>query len=237
MDFLSEYYLWFLVGGIILVMALIGYIADKTDFGRKEVTPKQKKVKNDNMTPSVETNQEINSVVNEQPINEENNITIEDPVVQDIPTSNVEPAETYNNINDIDPFVMPSDNVISEQPIVQEFNEQPFVEEVNNQMITQEVGEQPFVQGFNEMPAIKSSDDVDIEIKEVTDDSTFALSDDLSSFAAAEMINSIGSADLVNHTVSEVISEDIPVEPVINAEQTVEEVSPIEDTEDDIWKF
>ena len=35
MDFIVENYVWFIVGGIIILMAVIGYIADKTDFGRK----------------------------------------------------------------------------------------------------------------------------------------------------------------------------------------------------------
>lgn len=41
-DFFVDNWLWFLVGGIVLLMTLIGYIAEKTDFGRKEV---EKKVK------------------------------------------------------------------------------------------------------------------------------------------------------------------------------------------------
>ena len=35
MDFISNNFVWFIVAGIIILMAIIGYIADKTDFGRK----------------------------------------------------------------------------------------------------------------------------------------------------------------------------------------------------------
>lgn len=52
MDFIVQNYVWFIVGGIIILMAVIGYIADKTDFGRKgkeenkvEKPKKEKKVK------------------------------------------------------------------------------------------------------------------------------------------------------------------------------------------------
>lgn len=50
MQFLADNYFWFILGGIIILMAIIGYIADKTDFGRnKESKPKttkpEKKVK------------------------------------------------------------------------------------------------------------------------------------------------------------------------------------------------
>lgn len=46
MDFIVENYVWFIVIGIIILMAVIGYIADKTDFGRKgkEEDTKEKKV-------------------------------------------------------------------------------------------------------------------------------------------------------------------------------------------------
>ena len=44
MDFVIENYIWFLIIGVILVMALIGYIAEKTDFV-KEKEPKEKKPK------------------------------------------------------------------------------------------------------------------------------------------------------------------------------------------------
>ena len=46
MDFIVDNYVWFIVVGIIILMAVIGYIADKTDFGRKgkEEATKEKKV-------------------------------------------------------------------------------------------------------------------------------------------------------------------------------------------------
>ena len=46
MDFIVDNYVWFIVVGIIILMAVIGYIADKTDFGRKgkDEDTKEKKV-------------------------------------------------------------------------------------------------------------------------------------------------------------------------------------------------
>ena len=35
MDFIVDNYIWFIVIGVVILMAVIGYIADKTDFGRK----------------------------------------------------------------------------------------------------------------------------------------------------------------------------------------------------------
>lgn len=53
-DFIVENYLWFIIGGVVLLMALIGYIAEKTNFGRgngegtKEKTKKEKVKKDKN---------------------------------------------------------------------------------------------------------------------------------------------------------------------------------------------
>lgn len=55
MDFIVENYLWFGIAGVILLMALIGFLAEKTDFitgtvdnDLKDRKKKKKKEKNDN---------------------------------------------------------------------------------------------------------------------------------------------------------------------------------------------
>ena len=45
MDFITENYVWIIVAGVIILMAIIGYIADKTDFGRKGKTEKTEEKK------------------------------------------------------------------------------------------------------------------------------------------------------------------------------------------------
>lgn len=45
MEFIMEHYIWFLIGGIILIMTLIGYIADKTEYIEKEKEKKKNKQK------------------------------------------------------------------------------------------------------------------------------------------------------------------------------------------------
>lgn len=52
MDFVIENYVWFIIAGVILVMALIGYIAEKTDFV-KEKEPRKKK-ENKNKTEKID---------------------------------------------------------------------------------------------------------------------------------------------------------------------------------------
>ena len=45
MDFIADNYVWFIVAFVVIVMAIIGYFADKTDFGRK-IEKKEKKQNN-----------------------------------------------------------------------------------------------------------------------------------------------------------------------------------------------
>lgn len=43
MEFVMENYLWIAIGGIALLMIIIGYFAEKTDFGRKPLRNKENK--------------------------------------------------------------------------------------------------------------------------------------------------------------------------------------------------
>ena len=56
MDFIVDNYVWFIGGGIVLLMIIIGYIAEKTDFGRKPFSTKKanKEVKNEVKEETVE---------------------------------------------------------------------------------------------------------------------------------------------------------------------------------------
>lgn len=58
MSFIEQNYLWFIIAGIIIVMIIVGYIAEKTDFGHKkiekQVKPKVEKVKQEKKEIKVE---------------------------------------------------------------------------------------------------------------------------------------------------------------------------------------
>lgn len=44
MEFVMNNYLWFLIGGIVLLMIIIGYFAEKTNFGKIPLNNKKKQV-------------------------------------------------------------------------------------------------------------------------------------------------------------------------------------------------
>ena len=65
MDFLLDNYVWFICGGVIAIMTIIGYFAEKTDFGRKN-----RKLEESNID-EVSEGSEISEVVPEQEISSE----------------------------------------------------------------------------------------------------------------------------------------------------------------------
>lgn len=117
MDFITENYIWFIVGGVVVLMAIIGYIADKTDFGRKGKTEKivdKKKKKNKETKP---TKIEVDA----KGINE---------LSQDVAEKNFKNSE--NEVNNDVSFTPPlTDNV---QPTV---NDQQFTTPTANETVDQ----------------------------------------------------------------------------------------------------
>lgn len=176
MEFLSEYYLWFIIGGIILVMAIIGYIADKTDFGRKnKATDTDNKLKDDKK-----------EIVNNEPV------VAEAPVVEEVSDNSVETELINTNINtdinDIDapivdePSLEVNDINVEEQKVEENLNGLDLKEKDNEISITNDISSNNIGEGIN--------------VEEVVDDSSYILSNDLSSFAA-------GTVNLNENSVTE----------------------------------
>lgn len=97
MDFIVDNYLWFIVGGTVVLMIIIGFIAEKTDFGRKpfnqnkkEKRAKNKKVEDSDDEISVENNEE------EAVVDSEFGLPIEDAQIED--TLVVETDEVENDL-------------------------------------------------------------------------------------------------------------------------------------------
>lgn len=58
MGFIQENFVWIVIGVIVILMAIVGYIADKTDFGRKTFDKKVKETK-PKEEPKVEIEEEV----------------------------------------------------------------------------------------------------------------------------------------------------------------------------------
>lgn len=139
MEFFVENWLWFLVGGIVILMTIIGYIAEKTDFGRKDIQKKEKKkektevleseikeesepVVEKEVEPDVQIALATDSILEEPELLEpelqsDNSSTEEIPEELKVPFGDVSFDEPIDNMTDkfnsIDPFV---DEVVEEEP-------------------------------------------------------------------------------------------------------------------------
>ena len=130
-DFVVENYIWFIVGVIVLLMIIIGFIAEKTDFGRKPFSDKKKeKVEKkeeseDSMIEEVKNN-EANSY--DEPVGEDINDAIDIPEVSDEPETT---DEKTNNISveDVDSDTGNSEDLntpFGDQEVVEAVDEEPI---------------------------------------------------------------------------------------------------------------
>lgn len=102
MDFIIDNYLWFVIGGVALLMIIIGYFAEKTDFGKKPLSEKKPKEK-----------------VKEAPVE-----TTE--TVEEEPETNVEPQGIDEMMGETveEGLTVPLDEGLMEIPAVEEGHEE-----------------------------------------------------------------------------------------------------------------
>lgn len=145
MDFLIDNYLWFIIGGIVLIMIVIGYFAEKTDFGRKPFDGnnndnENNKQSEENINLAEIENKRINDVLGQtnknvaedelvEPISNEStednfedveilpNLDLEKPELDVSPTNALEEIET-NDVETPDiPEIIEEDDDINEDDV------------------------------------------------------------------------------------------------------------------------
>lgn len=128
MDFVINNYLWFIIGAIVLLMIVIGYFAEKTDFGKKPLKNTSKKQSEPVSKPAEEvvepveqTNDDIAMVPEEisEPVADNDNLetdTLEDLNVPfgdqkiEEPTEVKEEVPTTNDLPEISEVPEVSEN-------------------------------------------------------------------------------------------------------------------------------
>lgn len=157
MDFIVDNYVWFIVIGIIILMAVVGYIADKTDFGRKgkdedtkekkvEKPKKEKKVKEKKEKIKVEAKgiNELTQEVaenNKVDVQQSNDLNVVEPVQNvQVNNENIDQslfAPLTDNVNE----VIPQNNEVVENAELKNVEpaklENP-IQENNNQTVAEE---------------------------------------------------------------------------------------------------
>lgn len=152
LDFVIDNYIWFLVGGIVLIMTIIGYVAEKTEFGKKSKKNSKKETKT--------VAQEEPEVFEQEEVNEE----VELPLVEEVEET-VEPEEELQNetIEESNEEPMEDlDEIEIKEPAITEDLETPLSEEVEEDSIPEEL-----YAGLDGTPNLyKNDDETDFEEKE-----------------------------------------------------------------------
>lgn len=143
-EFFVDNWLWFLLAGTVLLMVLIGYIAEKTDFGRKEVEKKvklkkekkNKKEKKEQVTevekqevvePEVQIS--LASPIEEQTTQEDNLIMEEVPEELMVPFGDV----TFDNLNNnVDTLEVPNEVVSPVEELKMDDIQTPELPDLNS---------------------------------------------------------------------------------------------------------
>ena len=168
MDFIMDNYVWFIVIGVIVLMGIIGYFADKTDFGRKTKEEKSDKVeKVDKKKNKKEKNKKVTKIeidakgideLSKDVANKKNkksevndiidNVNLEQPLEQPLTDVQDMPLPTANETVDQSLFAplsdQPSeviDNTVNNETVVSEEN----TNDINtiNEVVNDEPESQP----------------------------------------------------------------------------------------------
>jgi hypothetical protein len=241
-EFINENYLWFIIGGAVLLMALIGYIAEKTNFGRGGGNKKEKK---DKEVVVVRESIPSEPVIQPNIVPDADNLGLEPSNVEN--DENIENIIGDNNVNndviDEDLTVPLNLTVESEEPLYTPEEDltvplEPNMESIENDTIDN-VDEDLTVPLEPNMESIEND-----TIDNVDEDLTVPL--DFSS-AFNNTINDEPTAP-ENNEIPEVMSEepvsfqeisdnDIVLRPNDQTMELPDIDSLDEETEEDVWKF
>lgn len=181
MEFITENYIWFIVGGIIIVMAIIGYIAEKTDFGKKEKENipkvkiekvKKEKPKKEPKVTKVEA-KGINDLTNDMKMTITEDLNEE--VSHDIDNSL---NNTTEDIDSIDPSLFaPLEDIPTSFTNEEKTVETPTEDNLNDPFVVEPVTEEVHEEENSEdvIPQMVVEDNIEekpVEIPEAVEDTT-----------------------------------------------------------------
>lgn len=223
MDFFVENWLWFLIAAIIILMTLIGYIAEKTDFGRKDMSKREKPKKEKKQPKSKE---ELNEDLENEPMPEVQMSLATDSIFE-------EPIETLENTNEeieeAEDLNIPFGGVSFEEPKVEENFES--LENLNNSFedFTYEgptiTVEEP-IETFEPMEELTSA----AEDVQTSEDLNVPFEDTVYAMPTSEVEEVV-----VSEPVEELNLEDLTT-PNIELPD-LDTIVTEEDDADDVWKF
>lgn len=211
-EFITDNYIWFIVGGVILLMALIGYIAEKTNFGRgyndgEDTREKVKKEKVKKEKPKKEKNKVKEDAII-APVEESLNVELDAPQSEEIFET-----ETSNEDISLSPESLLEQELSSELPVEPVHFEQSPQDEFlnfNNSEENVETIEEDLTVPLVLEDKANDIENIDLGIQEVIAEEPFVESPDL---------------------------DEIKVENVDVPEAELPNIEEVSNKEEDIWKF
>lgn len=171
MDFVINNYLIFIIIGVILLMALIGYIADNTNFEKKPKKPKKAKKGKQESIMETATDPSMAGTAGEQPVETPLENKTDEPINEDVTDSSnsleeMPKEETPVSDNLMDAFEIPdvvsSENVDSKPVDEQVLEEKPIEEVTPVEGVSEKVSEpsEKANENDNKEEEKKASDDI-----------------------------------------------------------------------------
>ena len=193
MQFIVDNYIWFIVGGVVLLMAIIGFFADRTDFGRKEFQKRLKEPKEKNKDSKKETSKKgkVEEVIKEEVpiripddalvddvVNEENDNLITEDLFQVLPTETTHESIAIDNNDLYKP--LQSDEQVNHEDLYQPLQND---EQVNHEDLYQPLQSDEQVSYSNDL--FKPLEDTSKSTSNETDNN-FVQSDDMNNTVDSE---------------------------------------------------
>ena len=193
MQFIVDNYIWFIVGGVVLLMAIIGFFADRTDFGRKEFQKRLKEPKEKNKDSKKETSKKgkVEEVIKEEVpiripddalvddvVNEENDNLITEDLFQVLPTETTHESIAIDNNDLYKP--LQSDEQVNHEDLYQPLQND---EQVNHEDLYQPLQSDEQVSYSNDL--FKPLGDTSESTSNETDNN-FVQSDDMNNTVDSE---------------------------------------------------
>lgn len=112
MDFVIDNYLWFAIGGIVILMIITGFFAEKTNFGKKPLNSKKvKEVTEDTVVESVPTPvPQVENMENKNDVLPVTDVPVEIPEGLDAPLE-VTPNTEGKTLNELANVTIPDEDL------------------------------------------------------------------------------------------------------------------------------
>lgn len=234
-DFMREYSIWIIVAIIIILMTIIGYIAEKTDFGKKEFSKRAgKKQKKDTKVEQQEerkNKKEVVTSVENQPVSSAE-ISPETIALEKTPVNNEVAEETINmekDSTDAEPLfneplmddmkIASQDEAIEFDPVQQETM---TYQKESNSVLPEETKEDNFDLSFD-APIVDDGSS--------KEDNTFHTT---TGFNLDEDLN-VPFGDDAKVSIHDDMNLDLP--DIDSVKQEVNSTKNDDEEDDDIWKF